>query len=571
MKRMCLVAAGFSFALLATSALADPPLRVGRISYTEGDVSMHDTDPQTQWAQAQMNYPVVAGDAFWTQPDGRAEIQIGSVELRMDHGTEVDMTQLDENGTQIQVDQGVVNVHIRADHTAQPIHIVLPSGEVELAHVGSYRIDAGAPDANNIPAPQVTATALEGDAQFIGPNATVNINPGETATLTTNPVSFNISEAVPTDFDNWALARERRELAAQSDRYVSPHMTGYSDLDAYGQWSTQPQYGAVWYPSNISSGWAPYREGHWAYVNPWGWTWIDSDPWGFAPFHYGRWAQIDGRWGWCPGQMVERPVYAPALVAFIGGTGWGISISAGSPAIGWVPLGPSEPFYPYYHTSPGYLQQVNNGYAHNRGFGHGYGNNMHFANYHAATVVPGAAFASGARVGKAMFHVAPAQLQHAHPVMAMNQFAPKPGAILGHGSIAASGRQAAQPPHRTYNATPRAAGMQEHPPAMQMHTPPMQRASEPMHHPVENPSAMHATPAMQHPEAAHGAVPMQQHPAHAMPPVKEITHPVQKTRVMPTAQGWKRVPAPQAKPAPHPQEHTPTGKPGTEERGHDHQ
>jgi hypothetical protein len=24
-------------------------------------------------------------------------------------------------------------------------------------------------------------------------------------------------------------------------------------------------------------------------MSPWGWTWVDNAPWGFAPFHYGRW------------------------------------------------------------------------------------------------------------------------------------------------------------------------------------------------------------------------------------------------------------------------------------------
>jgi len=54
-------------------------------------------------------------------------------------------------------------------------------------------------------------------------------------------------------------------------------------------------YGSVWYP-NVPPGWAPYREGHWAWVEPWGWTWVDDAPWGFAPFHYGRWVNAGGRW-----------------------------------------------------------------------------------------------------------------------------------------------------------------------------------------------------------------------------------------------------------------------------------
>src|SRR5207245_1389824 len=86
---------------------------------------------------------------------------------------------------------------------------------------------------------------------------------------------------------------------------------------------------AVWVPRSMIVGWAPYRYGHWAWVDPWGWTWIDDAPWGFAPFHYGRWVYVDGGWGWVPGHVVARPVYAPALVAFVGGRNWSVAIGLG--------------------------------------------------------------------------------------------------------------------------------------------------------------------------------------------------------------------------------------------------
>ena len=140
-------------------------------------------------------------------------------------------------------------------------------------------------------------------------------------------------------------------------------MPGGDDLSAYGSWSQSSDYGHVWYPQ-VAAGWAPYRDGHWAYIAPWGWTWVDAAPWGFAPFHYGRWFQVDGRWGWTPGSggygYDGPPVYAPALVAFIGlGVGIGIGAALASGSIGWCPLGPREAYYPWYHTSGGYLRSVN--------------------------------------------------------------------------------------------------------------------------------------------------------------------------------------------------------------------
>src|SRR5262249_54200168 len=139
--------------------------------------------------------------------------------------------------------------------------------------------------------------------------------------------------------------------------YVPASMIGYEDLDDYGAWDTVPDYGPVWIP-RVGAEWVPYREGHWAWIDPWGWTWIDDEPWGFAPFHYGGWVRISRGRCWVPGRSVARPVYAPALVAFVGGSDWSASLSIGEP-IGWFPLGPREVYRPWYRTSPEYVRVVN--------------------------------------------------------------------------------------------------------------------------------------------------------------------------------------------------------------------
>jgi hypothetical protein len=143
---------------------------------------------------------------------------------------------------------------------------------------------------------------------------------------------------------------QRYERSA-SARYVSQDMVGSADLDAYGTWRTVANYGPVWVPSRVDADWAPYRYGHWSWVEPWGWTWVDDAPWGFAPFHYGRWAYVDNRyWGWVPGPRNAAPVYAPALVAFVGSTG---------PSIAWFPLAPGEIYRPAYNASREYFTRVN--------------------------------------------------------------------------------------------------------------------------------------------------------------------------------------------------------------------
>src|SRR5437879_1193904 len=135
--------------------------------------------------------------------------------------------------------------------------------------------------------------------------------------------------------------------------------------DDYGDWRETGPYGAVWVPRSMIVGWAPYRYGHWAWVDPWGWTWIDDAPWGFAPFHYGRWVYVDDGWAWVPGHVVARPVYAPALVVFVGGRNWSVAIGlgggggGGGGGVAWFPLGPEEPYVPGYHVSNTYIRNVN--------------------------------------------------------------------------------------------------------------------------------------------------------------------------------------------------------------------
>ena len=137
-------------------------------------------------------------------------------------------------------------------------------------------------------------------------------------------------------------------------------MIGYQDLDANGTWRADAAYGNVWFPNQVATGWAPYRDGHWAWVDPWGWTWIDDAPWGFAVSHYGRWTSIRGAWGWVPGPVRSRAYYAPALVAFVGGDNFQLSISSGSVGgVAWFPLGPREVFRPSYPVSRGYFENVN--------------------------------------------------------------------------------------------------------------------------------------------------------------------------------------------------------------------
>jgi len=190
-------------------------------------------------------------------------------------------------------------------------------------------------------------------------------------------------------------------------------------LDEYGSWRSAANYGTVWYPRSVPVGWTPYRDGYWSWVEPWGWNWIDSEPWGFAPFHYGRWASIDGLWAWAPGDFVAAPVYAPALVSFLGDPAAIVTSALAGAAVGWFPLGPGEAYWPWYSNDPGYIRAVNTGIVSDpRSLATGSaggpaGGNQNFANRRAATVVPQQAFAAAQPVGHSALPISDQAAQRA--------------------------------------------------------------------------------------------------------------------------------------------------------------
>lgn len=334
------------------SLRADPPGRVGRINLIQGEVSFRPGSVD-DWAAATPNYPLTTGDHLWTDARAQTEIHVGSTAIRMAEQTEIGFLNLNDDTIQIRLSQGSLNVRVRHIDADDAYEVDTPNVAVSLLRPGNYRIDVD-PDGNS------NVVVTQGEAEVTANGSSFSVYPRQVAMITgIDMPTYDILPAGPPDaWDQWCFNRDRREDHIASLRYVSPEMVGYEDLDAYGRWRTVPEYGAVWVPTSVAAGWAPYRYGHWVWVEPWGWTWIDDAPWGFAPFHYGRWVFAGGDWCWVPGAVAARPVYAPALVAFIGGNHWNISIGVGG-GVGWFPLGPHEVFVPSYAVSNTYIRNVN--------------------------------------------------------------------------------------------------------------------------------------------------------------------------------------------------------------------
>ena len=430
-------------AMLAVAGMAfgqDPPSRVARIAYMTGAVSF---EPATvdQWTGASLNYPMTTGDNLYTDPNGsRAVLRIGRNSIRLNAGTNFQFVNLSDQVVQFSINSGSVSVRVRNLYQGETWEVDTPNGAVTLSQAGEYRIDTD-PNKN-----ATMVTSRNGEADVTSNDQSFPVYARQTAYFSADGAP-DIEDQNPNDaFDGFAYSRDRME-DVPPPQYVSPDLVGYEDLSANGSWSNDSEYGPVWRP-RVDAGWAPYRNGHWAWVEPWGWSWVDDAPWGFAPFHYGRWAFVGDSWGWCPGPVNVRPVYAPALVAFIGGGGFGLSIGigGGGGAIGWFPLGPRDPFIPSYQVSNTYIRNVN--ISNTRVTNINYTNiNVTTINYTnrnvagAVVAMPQAAFASAQPVQRSMVKVNAAQLQQAQVVGAA-PVVPQRAAVL---ASAGGGRVAAPP------------------------------------------------------------------------------------------------------------------------------
>ncbi|MCX4141460.1 FecR protein [Paraburkholderia sp. SEWSISQ10-3 4] len=407
----------------------DPPGRVARLNYTAGAVT---TEPAgaTDWSYAQINRPLTSGDQLWNDQNARSELHIGSTAVRLGQSTSLDILNLDDNSAQLKVAQGTLSARLRELAPGSTYEIDTPNVALGLNGPGDYRVDV-APDGSS-----TTVTVRSGSATVYGDSGQVPVAAGQQIRFAGTNLQQVADNGAPglDGFDQWAASRDAAEDRSVSARYVSRDIPGYQDLDANGTWRSSPQYGEVWVPRATPAGWAPYHDGHWVWQAPWGWTWVDDAPWGFAPYHYGRWAYVDDSWAWVPGPVVvsEPPVYAPALVAFVGGGGggvdWGVSLAIGgavAAGVAWFPLGPGEPWHPHWgdhdHWSPGYYNRVNNTTVvnnYNRNVTNVNVTNIHntYINYRApggVTAVPATAFVHGQSVGRFAQKVDPQQWRNA--------------------------------------------------------------------------------------------------------------------------------------------------------------
>lgn len=417
----------------------DPPSRVGRLAYVEGAVSFQPAGTD-DWVAPPINRPMTTGDQLWSDRGGRAELQLDGSSLRLSANTAVSLLNLSDTVTQIQLSSGTLLLRVRRLDDNETYEIDTPNLAFTVLRPGLYRLTVdGSGNSTAI-------VVRRGQGEATGGGYAYPVGQGEYDIFSgTDDLRESVENYTPNQdaFDAWSAGRDARWDHSVSARYVSADVVGYEDLDDQGTWTPEPEYGNVWFPRAVEPGWAPYHNGHWAYVMPWGYTWVDDSPWGFAPFHYGRWVSVRGAWGWVPapperpGAVYVRPVYAPALVAWVG-------VGAG---VAWFALGPREVYCPSYRVSPGYVRNINvsntnvnttviNNVYNTTIINRTVTNNTIYANRNVAGAVAATtsqAFASAQPVGRNLVHIDQRGVASARVAALAPAAVPTKQAVLGSG------------------------------------------------------------------------------------------------------------------------------------------
>ena len=420
---------------------ATPP----RLSLADGQVSFWRPGGE-DWAPARTNTPLAAGDSIYTGPGGNAEFQVGErAYVRIGESTQLQLSGVEPDFVQFKVTAGEASVDLRQLAPGHTVEVDTPNAAYTIEHIGYYRFNVNQQATTVITRRGGSATLTPAN----GPATRVSASE-EVVAAGTDTLSVETYAAPDLDsWDRWNYSRTDHLLDSMSARYVPPEVYGAADLDHSGSWRTVPEYGAIWVPDGVAPAWAPYSAGHWISDPAFGWTWVDDAPWGWAPYHYGRWVYVNGFWGWAPGPAVAHPVYAPALVAWLGG----VRITAGV-GVGWVALGWGEPLLPWWGPR-GYVGVPSwGGWGGPRVVNRTVINtttvnvtninvqNITYANTHVRNAVMATSTEHFARGGREFTHPSPEQLHEVRPIERGIDVRPTPASLSpGEGHAARPPRE----------------------------------------------------------------------------------------------------------------------------------
>ncbi len=303
------------------------PVRMARISYIQGSVTWRPND-SVDWSEASSNLPLRQGAQIWVSNGSKAEVQFddGS-RLRLGTGSVAVLQTLysDDKGefSEIKLNSGLASLSMTNKDSQYQVDTPLAS--VKASGPSRIRVGAGS---------DVEVAVRRGQADVEGNQGHTTLYANEYLDIPDDNSQFDVRR-LP-NADSWDQFSDSRDNMLDHPSQYVPNNIGIvsGDLEDNGYWRPNPHYGHVWYPRVRYAGWRPYHDGHWVWMDPFGWTWVADESWGWAPYHYGTWIHDDYGWGWCPGP--RRQYWSPAVVSF----------STYNGAVAWCPLAPREVCYP---------------------------------------------------------------------------------------------------------------------------------------------------------------------------------------------------------------------------------
>jgi hypothetical protein len=350
----------------------DGEVAFNNAAYTTDANNQGNEQANTQWVAATANQPFSVGDRIYTRENSHASLAFtGRNFARLNPNTELDVLELSDRRTQLALRDGSAIFDVGYLAPGELYEVGTPYGAVDFMEPGLYNV--GFDNNNNI-----LISALSGVAQVVGLGGSGRISKGEIltlaataaaqvalASLNNDDAGYLVDDYYRYQYPNVYDGRYSNYDAYLSDpyyydpyqrnvsyQYAPSFIPGLNDLDNYGDWVQCNDYGHCWRP-RVEASWVPYQDGYWMNDYPYGPTWVSSEAWGYAPYHYGRWINSGGQWFWVPDAVNSTPYYSPALVAFVPFTD--------SSMIGWVPLGPGDPYAPRYYDAnwqPYYLTRT---------------------------------------------------------------------------------------------------------------------------------------------------------------------------------------------------------------------
>lgn len=324
----------------------DVTARVARISVLKGDAQIR-RQGTSEWENATVNLPLAEGDEILAENKARIEVQLDSKNyLRIGENSRVIMTTLRDEGVAVSLVSGDALLRIGAfDENKNFFEVDAPNTTVAVKAAGSYLINSGNGTSDDVR----LSVGDGGEARIYSDQSGFTVRNGRGAVLYLVGNRAGEWETLAADFSDslskWSEDRDdsiaKKLKNAYFGKYYDYDQYGAEDLSDYGDWINTPQYGYVWRPyNNVTSyyrDWSPYRYGHWRWFPPYGWTWVNDEPWGWATYHHGRWIYLSGGWYWSPyaSYRWSRSWWQPAFV----------TIATYGGRVYWYPIGYYTPYY----------------------------------------------------------------------------------------------------------------------------------------------------------------------------------------------------------------------------------